>query len=76
LLDRAGRVSRLLPRLEDGAARLGVQCLAISHHDVSQFDARFRVSRIQGEPASGVAILGPAAGGEWERDAPASASSA
>ncbi|WP_128564038.1 AAA family ATPase, partial [Methylobacterium crusticola] len=55
------RVPAFYRVLDDGAARLGVQCLAISHHDVGGFDAGLTVSRIAGLPESGVSIDGPAA---------------
>ncbi|PIK70427.1 DNA repair protein, partial [Methylobacterium frigidaeris] len=55
------RVPAFYRVLDDGAARLGVQCLAISHHDVAGFDAGLTVSRIAGRPETGVAIEGPAA---------------
>ncbi|UHC14098.1 AAA family ATPase [Methylobacterium currus] len=54
------RVPAFYRVLDDGAARLGVQCLAISHHDVAGFDAGLTVSRIAGRPETGVAIEGPA----------------
>ena len=50
------RVSSFYRVLEDGAARLGVQCLAVSHHDLSQFSGTFHIARIAGEPASGVEV--------------------
>lgn len=53
------RVPAFYRVLEDSAARLGVQCLAISHHDLSGFESRLRVCRIDGEPADGVRVLGP-----------------
>lgn len=52
------RVPAFYRVLDDGAARLGVQCLAISHHDVAGFDAGLTVSRIAGRPETGVAIEG------------------
>ncbi|MGF3023681.1 AAA family ATPase [Methylobacterium aquaticum] len=55
------RVPAFYRVLDDGAARLGVQCLAISHHDVAGFEAGLTVSRIAGRPGTGVAIEGPAA---------------
>jgi DNA repair exonuclease SbcCD ATPase subunit len=55
------RVPAFYRVLDDGAARLGVQCLAISHHDVAGFDAGLTVSRIAGRPETGVAIEGPGA---------------
>jgi len=33
-----------------------VQCLAVSHHDLSQFSGTFHIARIAGEPASGVEV--------------------
>ena len=53
------RVPAFYRVLEDSAVRLGVQCLAISHHDLSGFDSRLRVCRIDGEPAGGVRVIGP-----------------
>jgi len=53
------RVPAFYRVLEDGAARLGVQCLVISHHDLSGFGGRLQVCRIDGAPAEGVAIIGP-----------------
>jgi hypothetical protein len=55
------RVPAFYRVLEDSAARLGVQCLAISHHDVAAFGGGMQVSRISGHPADGVGIEGPAA---------------
>ncbi|KMO20945.1 AAA family ATPase [Methylobacterium platani] len=55
------RVPAFYRVLDDGAARLGVQCLAISHHDVAGFEAGLTVSRIAGRPETGVVIDGPAA---------------
>jgi DNA repair exonuclease SbcCD ATPase subunit len=64
------RVPAFYRVLADGARRLGVQCLAISHHDVSTFDAGLRVCRVEGEPATGVGIGVPDGGGDWDPDAP------
>lgn len=66
------RVPAFYRVLDDGAARLGVQCLAISHHDVAGFDAGLTVSRIAGRPETGVAIEGPVAAcaAEWSPDRP------
>lgn len=55
------RVPAFYRVLEDGAARLGVQCLAISHHDMDGFDGRIRVSRITGHPDTGVGVVCPRA---------------
>ncbi|WP_288585620.1 AAA family ATPase [uncultured Methylobacterium sp.] len=55
------RVPAFYRVLEESAAKLGVQCLAISHHDVAGFGADLTVSRIAGRPETGVAIAGPAA---------------
>jgi hypothetical protein len=52
------RVPAFYRVLEDGAARLGVQCLAISHHDVAAFGGTSTVRRIRGEPRTGVAVEG------------------
>jgi hypothetical protein len=53
------RVPSFYRVLEDAAARLGVQCLAVSHHDLGSFENQFHVSRIVGEPAEGVRVLSP-----------------
>ncbi len=63
------RVPAFYRVLEDSAARLGVQCLAISHHDMDGFDARIRVSRITGHPESGVGVICPRADG-WDDGKP------
>ncbi|KAA2237809.1 AAA family ATPase [Salinarimonas soli] len=64
------RVPAFYRVLEDGAARLGVQCLAISHHDLSAFEGRFRVARVAGLVADGVTIAGPAEAAAWSDDMP------
>ncbi|WP_298966615.1 AAA family ATPase [uncultured Methylobacterium sp.] len=66
------RVPAFYRVLEDGAARLGVQCLAISHHDLGAAAAGMAVSRVAGRPATGVAIDGPAAScaAAWAPDQP------
>ena len=51
------RVSSFYRVLEDGAARLGVQCLAVSHHDLSHFEGRFHIARVVGEPQTGVEVV-------------------
>lgn len=51
------RVPSFYRVLEDAAARLGVQCLAVSHHDLSIFEGRFHVSRVVGEPLDGVEVV-------------------
>ncbi len=63
------RVPAFYRVLEDGAARLGVQCLAISHHDMDGFDARIRVSRITGHPETGVTVACPQ-GEPWDEAQP------
>jgi predicted nuclease with TOPRIM domain len=60
------RVSSFYTVLEDGAARLGVQCLAVSHHDLSQFSGKFHIARIVGEPASGVEVQSSDTGAAWD----------
>ncbi|HYF52847.1 MAG TPA: DNA repair protein, partial [Salinarimonas sp.] len=60
------RVPAFYRVLEDGAARLGVQCLAISHHDLSAFEGRLRVARVAGDPGTGVAIAGAAPDPAWD----------
>lgn len=60
------RVSSFYKVLEDGAARLGVQCLAVSHHDLSQFSDKFHIARITGEPISGVAVQSADCSAAWD----------
>lgn len=64
------RVSSFYKVLEDGAARLGVQCLAVSHHDLSQFSGSFHIARIVGEPATGVEVRSPDCSAAWNDDQP------
>ncbi len=66
------RVPAFYRVLEESAAKLGVQCLAISHHDVAGFGADLTVSRIAGRPETGVAIVGPCAAcaAAWTPEAP------
>jgi predicted nuclease with TOPRIM domain len=60
------RVSSFYRVLEDGAARLGVQCLAVSHHDLSQFSGKFHIARIVGEPVTGVEVASSDTGDQWD----------
>ncbi|MGO4527043.1 AAA family ATPase [Microvirga sp. 2MCAF35] len=60
------RVSSFYKVLEDGAARLGVQCLAVSHHDLSQFSGSFHIARIVGEPVSGVDVQSTDTSAAWD----------
>ncbi|WP_262031520.1 AAA family ATPase [Microvirga sp. Mcv34] len=64
------RVSSFYKVLEDGAARLGVQCLAVSHHDLSQFSGSFHIARIVGEPVSGVAVQSADTRAAWDEAQP------
>ncbi|MBM1174492.1 AAA family ATPase [Microvirga arabica] len=64
------RVSSFYTVLEDGAARLGVQCLAVSHHDLSQFSGKFHIARIAGEPATGVEVVSADTGQLWDDTQP------
>jgi hypothetical protein len=64
------RVSSFYKVLEDGAARLGVQCLAVSHHDLSQFSGKFHIARIVGEPVSGVDVQSSDTGAAWDEAQP------
>ncbi|MGO4573741.1 AAA family ATPase [Microvirga sp. 2TAF3] len=64
------RVASFYRVLEDGAARLGVQCLAVSHHDLSQFSGQFHIARIAGEPVSGVKVQSTDCGAVWDDAAP------
>jgi hypothetical protein len=59
------RVASFYRVLEDGAARLGVQCLAVSHHDLSQFSGQFHIARIVGEPLSGVDVQSADCSAAW-----------
>lgn len=60
------RVSSFYKVLEDGAARLGVQCLAVSHHDLSQFSGKFHIARILGEPHAGVDVQSRDCSVDWD----------
>lgn len=64
------RVSSFYRVLEDGAARLGVQCLAVSHHDLSQFSGKFHIARIVGEPSSGVTVDTSDSSAAWTDEQP------
>jgi DNA repair exonuclease SbcCD ATPase subunit len=64
------RVPSFYRVLEDGANRLGVQCLAISHHDLSSFEGRLRVARVTGDPGTGVAIAAPGTDAAWDEATP------
>jgi hypothetical protein len=59
------RVSSFYRVLEDGAARLGVQCLAVSHHDLSHFEGRFHIARVVGEPHVGVDVVSSDHDARW-----------
>ncbi|HZW46871.1 MAG TPA: AAA family ATPase, partial [Microvirga sp.] len=60
------RVSSFYKVLEDGAARLGVQCFAVSHHDLSQFSDKFHIARIVGEPVGGVDVQSADCSSAWD----------
>ncbi len=64
------RVSSFYKVLEDGAARLGVQCFAVSHHDLSQFSDKFHIARIAGEPISGVDVQSADCSAAWDNAQP------
>lgn len=64
------RVSAFYRVLEDGAARLGIQCLAVSHHDLSSFPAAVRVSHVAGAPADGTRIVSPDDTDAWDAAQP------
>lgn len=64
------RVSSFYRVLEDGAARLGVQCFAVSHHDLSQFSGTFHIARIAGDPVSGVTVQSADTGAAWDEVQP------
>jgi len=54
------RVSAFYHVLEDSAARLGIQCLAVTHHELAGIaESRVRVARVTGDPALGVSVLCP-----------------
>lgn len=64
------RVASFYRVLEDGAARLGVQCLAVSHHDLSQFSGQFHIARVVGEPVAGVTVQSADCSAAWDDVAP------
>jgi len=64
------RVSSFYRVLEDGAARLGVQCFAVSHHDLSQFSDKFHIARIVGEPVGGVDVQSADCSEIWDDTRP------
>jgi len=64
------RVSSFYKVLEDGAARLGVQCFAVSHHDLSQFSNKFHIARIAGDPLSGVTVHSADTSSAWDEEQP------
>jgi len=64
------RVSSFYRVLEDGAARLGVQCFAVSHHDLSQFSDKFHIARIVGDPVSGVTVQSADCSKAWDETQP------
>lgn len=64
------RVASFYRVLEDGAARLGVQCFAVSHHDLSQFSEKFHIARIVGEPVSGVDVQSADCSAAWNDEQP------
>lgn len=65
---RPDRVPAFYRVMEDAANRLGIQCLAISHHDISSFESSIRVCPIQGTPAQGVTVVNPDPAPVWEDD--------
>jgi hypothetical protein len=60
------RVSAFYKVLEDGAARLGVQCLAVSHHDLSQFGEQVHIARVVGDPQEGARVVSSDRAAEWD----------
>jgi len=64
------RVSSFYKVLEDGAARLGVQCFAVSHHDLSQFSNKFHIARIAGDLLSGVMVHSADTSSAWDEEQP------
>jgi phage shock protein A len=60
------RVSSFYKVLEDGAQRLGVQCFAVSHHDLSQFSGKFHIARVVGDAGTGVEVLSPDCSAAWD----------
>lgn len=64
------RVASFYRVLEDGAARLGVQCLAVSHHDLSQFSGQFHIARIEGDPLAGVRVNSTVRSAAWRDEMP------
>lgn len=63
---RPDRVPAFYRVMEDAANRLDVQCLAISHHDISSFESSIRVCPINGTPLQGVTVSNPTPEPEWE----------
>src|SRR4051812_426052 len=59
------RVPAFYRVLEDGAARLNVQCLAVSHHDLSAFAGQFHIAQVRGEPQHGVEVVSDDVGSAW-----------
>jgi hypothetical protein len=64
------RVPAFYGVLEDGAARLGVQCLAVSHHDPLAFGASTRISTVVGDAATGVEIACTSPDPVWDDTIP------
>jgi hypothetical protein len=60
------RVPAFYRVMVDGAARLGVQCLAVSHHDLSALSDEVHVSRVEGRPEEGVRIVADGSEPTWD----------
>ncbi len=65
------RVPSFFRVLQDAATRLGLQCLAVSHHDLQKFDPTgARISRIVGVPKGESAVHCEEAPPQWHDDQP------
>ncbi|MBM6594835.1 AAA family ATPase [Microvirga pudoricolor] len=62
------RVPAFYKVLQDGAARLNVQCLAVSHHDLTAFADAFHIARIVGEPEGGVEVASDPTDARWTEE--------
>lgn len=62
---KTDRVPSFYKVLKEAAGKVGVQCLAISHHDVSNFEEGISVSRLSGDKDVGVMIENPPRRHRW-----------
>ena len=66
----SARISAFYRVLKNAAAKLGVQCLVISHHDIAKFDSGIHVNRIEGFPKKGGTTLTSSRKPEWAAEDP------